>query len=198
MTRRQMVWDTRLGNKLQQAQIDLLVLEAQQGCEKAFTAIYRHYNIQLQHFAFRFCGDEQLAKDAVQETWITLSKTLKSLEDPRGFRVWAFKTVRWRVVDQVRRQKSTGGKPTEHLSEDIDGGEVSATASLATSSQLKSHLDALPAEERTCVSLFYLQELKLSEIAAVMDVPIGTIKSRLNRARERLRSKMSGDDNDET
>lgn len=177
---------------MQQAQLDLLVLEAQGGDEQAFGALYRHYNPGLQRFAYRFAGDEQLAKDAVQETWITLSKSLHTLKDPRGFQVWAFKTVRWRVVDQVRRR----GAPTEELSEDMEGREVSAIVSLATSSQLRSHLDALPAEERSCLALFYLEELKLSEIAAVHGVPIGTVKSRLNRARKRLRSAMSGDDND--
>jgi len=177
---------------LQQAKLDLLVLDAQQGCESAFTALYQQFNGQLLRFCFRFCGDEQLAKDAVQESWITLSRNLKRLEDPRKFRVWAFKTVRWRVVDLVRRR---GAQP-EALSEDMEETAAPAQGELATSGQLKAHLDALPKMERVCLSLFYLEDMKITEIAAVMEVPVGTVKSRLNRARERLRQNMIGDSDD--
>jgi len=178
---------------LQQAKADLLVIEAQAGNRTAFEALYRHYNKLLLRFAYRFCSDEQLAGDAVQEAWISLSKGLKSLKDPRGFRVWAYKTVRWRVVDQVRRRGVIGDALTETLSEDSHAGEVGGSAHLATSDQLKSHLERLPAEERYALALFYFEEMKLSEIAAILDVPIGTVKSRLNRARGRLREQMSGD-----
>ena len=178
---------------LQQAKADLLVLEAQAGNRAAFEMLYRHYNKPLLRFAYRFCSDEQLTSDAVQEAWITLSKKLKSLKDPRGFRAWAYKTVRWRVVDQVRRRGMLYGVQTEPLSEDTAIGEVGGSAHLATSDQLKTHLQTLPAEERHALALFYFEEMKLSEIAVILEVPIGTVKSRLNRARGRLREQMTGD-----
>jgi RNA polymerase sigma-70 factor, ECF subfamily len=181
---------------LQQAKADLLVIEAQAGNQSAFAHLYRHYNAALLRFAYRFCADEQLAGDAVQEAWITLSKSLKTLKDPRGFRIWAYKTVRWRVVDQVRKGGALAHGRTEPLDEDIETGEMSATVHLATSSQLSGHLAKLPSDERQALALFYLEEMKLSEIAAILDVPIGTVKSRLNRARGRLREQMTGEDDD--
>jgi len=174
---------------LPHAKTDLLVLEAQAGNRKAFEGLYRHYNHALLRFAFRFCADEQLANDAVQEAWISLSKSLISLKDPRGFRIWAYKTVRWRVVDQVRRR----GEPAEELSEETKVSEENGTAHLATSYQLKAHIARLPSEERHTLALFYLEEMKLNEIAAILEVPLGTVKSRLSRARGRLRDQMSGD-----
>jgi len=174
---------------LQQAKADLLVLEAQAGNREAFDGLYRHYNQALLRFAYRFCSDEQVACDAVQEAWISLSKSLFTLKDPRGFRVWAYKTVRWRVVDQVRRR----GVPTEALCEEMTDGEVGGSTHLATAGQLHAHLARLPDDERSALALYYLEEMKLSEIAAVLDVPLGTIKSRLNRARGRLRKQMAGD-----
>ena len=180
---------------LQQAKADLLVLEAQAGDRAAFEILYRHYNKQLLRFAYRFCSDEQLASDAVQEAWVTLSKTLKSLKDPRGFRMWAYQTVRWRVVDQLRHGVMPGGVQTEPLSEDTATCEVGGSAHLATSDQLKMHLAKLPTEERHTLALFYFEEMKLSEIAVILEVPIGTVKSRLNRARGKLREQMSGDEN---
>ena len=180
---------------MQQAKADLLVLEAQAGNRAAFEMLYRHYNKPLLRFAYRFCCDEQLAGDAVQEAWITLSKTLKSLKDPRGFRIWAYRTVRWRVVDQVRRRGTVDGVQTEPLSEDTAASEMGGSAHLATSDQLKTHLTKLPTEERHALALFYFEEMKLSEIAVILEVPIGTVKSRLNRARGKLREQMSGDEN---
>lgn len=177
---------------MQQARSDLLVIEAQSGNRAAFEQLYRQYNAALLRFAYRFCSDEQLAHDSVQEAWITLSKSISSLKDPRGFRLWAYKTVRWRVVDQVRKHRNLGSAPPEELSEDIHaaGGEETP---LATSDQLKAHMAKLPEEERQTLALFYLEEMKLSEIAAILEVPVGTVKSRLNRARGRLREQMSGD-----
>lgn len=178
---------------MQRAKEDLLVLEAQAGNRTAFENLYRHYNKSLLRFAYRFCADEQLALDAVQEAWITLSKTLKSLKDPRGFRVWAYKTVRWRVVDQLRRS-GTGDDQPEALNEDTAASEVGGSAHLATSGQLRAHLATLPTDERHALALFYFEEMKLSEIAVILEVPVGTVKSRLNRARSRLREQMSGDE----
>lgn len=174
---------------MQQAKTDLWVLEAQAGNRKAFEQLYRTYHQPLLRFAYRLCSDEQLAHDAVQETWISLSKSLKSLKDPRGFRLWAYKTVRWRVVDQVRRR----GAVAEELNEQTAEGSNPVDEQVATSDQLRAHIDRLPAQERQALALFYLDEMKLTEIAAILDVPVGTVKSRLNRARGRLRQQMSGD-----
>ncbi len=182
---------------MQQAKADLLVIEAQAGNRAAFERLYQQYNQALLRFAYRFCSDEHLARDAVQEAWLSLSKSLKTLKDPRGFRVWAYKTVRWRVVDQVRRRGLVDGVQTEPLCEDTAAGEGDGSSHLATLGQLKAHLEALPRDERQALALFYLEEMKLSEIAAILGVPLGTVKSRLNRARGRLRAQMTGDDHDQ-
>lgn len=168
---------------------DLLVLEAQAGNVRAFNLLFTAYNKPLLRFAFNVCGDEQLSKDAVQEAWITLSKTLSKLKDPRGFKVWAYKTVKWRVTDQVRRR----GVIHAVLDDCERGVDAPAMHAEATSSQLKAHIARLPPDDRQTLTLFYLGELTLIEIAAVLDIPVGTVKSRLYRARTQLREQMSGE-----
>ncbi len=168
-------------------QEDLLVIEAQQGSQRAFEALFKIHNAPLRRFALRISGDEQLARDAVQDAWITLSKTLRRLQDPRGFRVWAYKTVRWRITDLARRMK-----PEAVLSEEV-AGDMAAEPAFATSDQLGRHLARLPEAEKNALVLFYLDGLQIQEIAAIEHVPVGTVKSRLSRARDRMRETMAGE-----
>lgn len=175
------------GNPLDRAEEDLLVIDAQRGNQRAFEALFRIHNPALRRFAYRLCSDEQLARDAVQDAWITLSRTLRRLKDPRGFRVWAYKTVRWRVTDQARRQK-----PEAVLLEE-EAGDMETEPAFATSDQLGRHLDRLPEAEKSALVLFYLDGLQIQEIAAIEQVPVGTVKSRLSRARDRMRETMAGE-----
>lgn len=170
---------------------DLLVMAAQNGDTRAFEALFKAYNPALKRFAYRLGGDEQLARDAVQEAWITLSKTLRRLHDPRVFRIWAFKTVRWRVTDMARRLPPK----SEPLDELPDGAAATLTHEPeATSDQLSALLKALPDGERQILALFYLEEMKMTEIAVVLGIPVGTVKSRLNTARNHLRANQPGYD----
>jgi len=174
---------------MDRAREDLLVLAAQDGDRQAFAHLFRAYHAPLARFAFRLCGDEQLAIDAVQESWISLSRTLRTLDDPRAFRLWAYKTVRWRTIDLLRRQ----GARTEPLSDDLPIEET-MEQQIATGDQVNRFMKGLPRAEKVALTLFYLHEMTLAEIASVEGVPVGTVKSRLNRARERLRGQMTGDE----
>ncbi len=168
---------------------DLLVLSAQAGNMRAFELLYRLHHKPLLRFAYRLSNDEALSHDAVQEAWITLSKTISKLKDPRGFRVWAYKTVRWRITDQVRKR----GIMHEPFDEQFNCAAPDAQNQGATSHQLRAHIDQLPADDKHTLTLFYLGELSLVEIAAVLSLPVGTVKSRLNRARNKLREQMAGE-----
>lgn len=176
---------------LNRAKEDLLVIAAQRGDMRAFEALFATYNPALKRFAYRLCSDEQLAIDAVQEAWITLSKTLRRLKDPRGFRIWAYKTVRWRVTDAARRLPPHS-EPLDTVPENAAATPTAEPE--ATSDQLSALMKALSDAERQILALFYLEEMKMAEIAAVLDIPVGTVKSRLNRARTRLRANQPGYD----
>jgi RNA polymerase sigma-70 factor (ECF subfamily) len=169
----------------------ILVLKAQAGDRSAFNMLYRSYHPSLIRFSYRLCRNEQMAHDAVQEAWVTTARTLSDLYDPAHFRARIFKAVRWRTLDFLR-------KPAE--AHQRMGDEISEIAAperpfWATQSQIIALLAKLPAAEQQAVYLFYLEELKVEEIAAVMEVPSGTIKSRLNRARRRLKEQMEGEEN---
>jgi len=168
-----------------------LVLQAQAGSEQAFAVLYRSYHASLLRFAYRLCKNEQLAFDAVQDAWITIARTLEDLYEPSMFRARVFKAVRWRTIDLLRKQTVI----TVPFDEDTQVAATSGGVQWATAGQITALIARLPEVEQQAVHLFYLEELTLSEISAVLDVPVGTLKSRLNRARAHLKEIIEGEEN---
>ncbi len=172
------------------AEHDMLVIDAQDGSRQALDALVRHHHRDLLRFAYSLCRDTALAQDAVQDAWIKVAGRLRTLDDPRAFRCWVYHAVRWRVGDLQRRahrrerpldQAETAGDSTDARDRRMD---------LATA------MDALPPVERQALQLFYVSGLRIPEIAVVLDIPAGTVKSRLHRARGLLKDHFEGDDDE--
>ena len=170
---------------MNQAQQDLLVLEAQNGNRKAFECLVAYFHPQLINFAWNLSGNQELSKDAVQDVWIKMSKKLGRLDDPRAFKSWIFRALRWRVLDLIKA-KSYQFQPIEDTDLSIELDE-----SFIERKQIRQTIQKLPVQDRTVVYLFYMVELSLAEIAQVMDIPVGTVKSRLNRSRANLRQQLT-------
>jgi len=165
---------------MQQAQLDLLVLEAQNGNTKAFECLFEYFHPQLLSFANNLSGNPALAKDAVQDVWISISRRLRTLNDPRAFKGWIFRALRWRVLDLVKAKSNQYQEINEEdASEALDESEIQKR-------ELKRAIDSLSKRERTVVYLFYMAELSVSEVALVLEIPSGTVKSRLSAARSSL------------
>lgn len=167
------------------AKEEKLVLAAQNGNERAFEVLYRLYQPSLLRFAYRLCNDDILARDAVQDAWMLTLRTMKQVFPPSAFRARVFRAVRWRTFDHVRRRRNTA-------SEELFEEQIADTRPEAwvTGDQLRRLIKALPAGEGEAVYLFYLEDLSVAEISLIQDVPNGTVKSRLARARERLKKEI--------
>lgn len=175
---------------MHQAEIDLLVLAAQDGNAAAFGRLVRHFDAPLRRFAYSVGADAELAHDAVQEAWLTVARSLRRLDDVRAFRSWLFRAVRWKVLDRLRqpasRELPLDAVEAEALLDDrepvVDDGDGLRTAPRQ-----------LPAIDRQALQLFYLQEMSVAEVALALDVPAGTVKSRLNRARKQLKQHLTNE-----
>lgn len=167
------------------AKEEKLVLAAQDGNERAFEVLYKLYQPSLLRFSFRLCNDEALVRDAVQDAWMLTLKTLRQSFPPDTFRARVFKAVRWRTLDRIRRRGRTQGD--ELFEEQIADEKPEAWA---TKEQLRRLIRALPEGEGEALYLFYLEDLSVAEVAVIQEVPAGTVKSRLARARERLRKEI--------
>jgi RNA polymerase sigma-70 factor (ECF subfamily) len=166
-----------------------LITSAQQGDLNAFNTLILHYQDAVFNTAVRILGDDDMAEDASQEAFISAFQSIKT------FRGGSFKAC----LDELRRQKR---RPTTPLEPDTkDGEEIDSPKWLADKSMTPAQkaeadelehaiqhcLDALPGDFRTAVILADIQGMDYTEVAAASKVPIGTIKSRIARARLRLR-----------
>ena len=179
---------------MKQSQIDLLVMAAQNGNLKAFEALFKHFNSALLRFAYQLSNNETVAHDAVQEAWILSTRSIKRLRDPRAFRSWIYRSVRWKTVDLMRQQRTDTISLDEMVHEPT--AKESLEDSVTSSNDLRELIHQLAEIDRQTLHLFYLEEMKISEIAIILEIPEGTVKSRLNRARNQLRKQLEKSEGD--
>lgn len=180
-----------------------LIQSAQGGDLDSFNSLVLHYQDALFNTALRILGDEDLAADATQEAFISAFRGLKSFRGG-SFKAWLMRTVTNACYDELRRQKRRPTTPLEP--ETGDGDEVDSARWLADPGMTPAEraeadelehaiqhcLEALPTDFRAVVVLADIQGLDYTEVAAASRVPLGTIKSRLARARLRLRECLRG------
>ncbi|WP_159084063.1 RNA polymerase sigma factor [Saccharobesus litoralis] len=178
---------------MQQAKIDLLVISAQRGNQAAFSELVNEFNQPLLRFGYRLCSDTELVKDAVQETWLTSAKGLSKLNDPRAFRCWLYQTLRWRLTDLARKQSQFELVELAEHKDVSEGGvpeQPAVTKPIELDNEVLKAIAQLGETEQQILHLFYLDEMKMVEIAAILSIPVGTVKSRLNRAKKQLKTIM--------
>lgn len=176
----------------------ILITSAQQGDLNAFNTLVLYYQDAVFNTAVRILGDDDKAQDASQEAFISAFQSIRSFRGG-SFKAWLLRTVTNACLDELRRKKRRPTTPLEP--ETNDGDEVESPKWLAdpnlTPAQqaeadelehaIQHCLDALPTEFRTAVVLADVQGLDYSEVAQAIRVPLGTIKSRIARARLKLR-----------
>ena len=168
---------------------ELLVLAAQAGDADAFGQLVRRWTPVLIRHAHRVQSDADAANDAVQETWLQIVRGLAQLADPAAFPAWALCIVGRIAVGQERR------RGRHRRNEQAAAAEQSLATALAGVAAdeldlLRAAVRTLPPERRTVVELHYLDGLAIAEIAAVLGIPPGTVKSRLFQARAELRARL--------
>ena len=173
-------------------QDELLVLQCQQGEAEALRALIGRWQPRLGRFAWRLTSDREAARDLTQDAWLAIVRGLKKLNDPAQFRCWAYRIVRHKCTDWTRRQVLQRRVANEMQ----DAAAVEAARpSLESDSPsdvgaLQQAMAKLPVEQRAMLSLHYLDGMSMAEIADVLDIPTGTVKSRMFHARNRLRQAM--------
>ncbi|MDN4501702.1 sigma-70 family RNA polymerase sigma factor [Alteromonadaceae bacterium BrNp21-10] len=170
-----------------QAEEELLVLAAQRGNHKAFSVLFKHHQQALVRFAYKLSHNQDIAQEATQDTWIQSAKNLHKLTDPRAFKSWLYRLARWRTLDMLKRQS----RQQAYIDDDADEQALAeqCDAKSTDPQPIRDAIERLPAIEKQMIHLFYLDELSVAEIGIVLEIPTGTVKSRLNRARSLLKEK---------
>ena len=173
-----------------------LIRAAQRGNLDAFNELVLTYQHRIYNLAYRILGDPAAAEDATQETFIAAYRKIGSFRGG-SFISWLLRIVANRCYDELRRQKRRPSIPLE----EIDVGEEEANPALINGGEspeehaeraelarfLQAAITTLPPDQRMVLVLSDVEGLSYAEIAATVGVPVGTVKSRLARARARLR-----------
>lgn len=181
----------------------VLIQDALHGDLDAFNRLVLAYQDMVYYQAYRMMGEAQGAEDATQEAFISAFRKLKSYRGG-SFKAWLLRIVTNACYDELRRQKRRPTTPLEPLSADEE--EIESPTWLADDSEspedaaaraelneaIQKCLAKLPEDFRAAVVLVDLQGLDYSEAAEAIGKPLGTIKSRLARARSRLRDCLQG------
>lgn len=163
-----------------------LVERAQQGDREAYELLARAVARRLFLVASRILRDTDDAEDAVQQTLVAIWRDLPSLRDPDRFDAWAYRTVVRHCRLYGRRHRRMGVTVVD-LSEDMAAAR-DHIGDVAVRDQLGRAFDALSQDHRAVVVLHHLVGLPLGEIAEILDIPYGTVGSRLHHALRAMRA----------
>ena len=172
-----------------------LVRAAQRGDDSAFEELVRTYEKRVYHLALRMCGNVDDAYEVAQEAFLSAWKGMRFFRGDSSFSTWLYRLTSNAAIDFLRRQRRQGGSDGVSLDDEDTFLEVADPAPsphqqaerLELRDALARGLSALSPEHRQVLLLRELQGLTYEEIAAALELDLGTVKSRIARAREKLR-----------
>ncbi len=171
---------------------ELQVLRAQAGDEQAFRGLVERWSPALLRYCRRRSDDLEVARDIVQSVWFQVVKGIRRLDDPARFPAWLFTIAARACADQVRGQVHRRALAAHYKDLALNGPDVDNSETQASVLDLKAAIRALPKEKRHLLSLFYSHGYSIEEIAMQLELPAGTVKSRLHSLREELRRAHEG------
>ncbi|HUT30694.1 MAG TPA: RNA polymerase sigma factor [Sedimentisphaerales bacterium] len=157
----------------------LLVMDAQDGDARAMEKLVGRWQKRLWQHAYRLIGDSEAAWDVTQQTWLGIIKGLRKLRDPADFRAWAYRTTTNKAIDWRKRSRAARQVSIEDIQDPPQEQKKDAG--------LKDLLEKLDIRKRAVLSLYYFEQLSVPEIGAALNIPTGTVKSRLHNARKELK-----------
>jgi RNA polymerase sigma-70 factor (ECF subfamily) len=173
-----------------------LILRFQEGDINAYNELVKRYKDRLLNFVLRYFNNVEQAEDVVQDTLIKLYTHASYYKNVAKFSTWIFTIAKNNALTELRKNKR---KKTDSLWTDdgqvvdINSKEESLDSKVQNEiaiDQLNKFLDEIPENFRMAVVLRDFQELSYEEISKILEIPIGTIKSRINRGRIQLAKKM--------
>ena len=150
---------------------------------KAFDELVKKYQSPIRRFFLNLtCGDSELSDDLAQDTFIKAYTNIASFKNLSSFSTWLYRIAYNIFYDYIRSRKETN---------DLDAREVDAISSveqdnLGQKMDVYQSLKTIKEIERTCITLFYMEDVSIEKIAGITGCPVGTVKSHLSRGKEKL------------
>ncbi|MBV8748081.1 MAG: sigma-70 family RNA polymerase sigma factor [Candidatus Eremiobacteraeota bacterium] len=167
-----------------------LIIATLAGQTDAFGELVRRYERAVYNLALRTLHDRTEAEDATQEAFLKAYRALNSFRPGAKFSTWIFTICYRGCCDRLAKRKRLSGDELPDRADPSAGPEALAERN-DEARRLRAAIDALPEKYRTVVTLYHLQGKQYEEIASVLNLPLGTVKTHLFRAKEQLRKALS-------
>ncbi|QCT28508.1 RNA polymerase sigma factor SigW [Bacillus velezensis] len=177
------------------------IKQVKKGDQNAFAEIVDLYKDKIYQLCYRMLGNVHEAEDIAQEAFIRAYVNIDSFDINRKFSTWLYRIATNLTIDRIRKKK-----PDYYLDAEVAGAEgltmysqiaadgvlpEDAVLSLELSDTIQKKILKLPDKYRTVIVLKYIDELSLIEIGEILNIPVGTVKTRIHRGREALRKQLS-------
>lgn len=163
-----------------------LVIQYQSGNKKALGLLVGRHHKKMCRHAYWYVHDFDISKDIAQDCWAIIINKLHGLKDPTSFRSWAMRIVTRKSLDFLKRDSRDRVRLNQYR---FDSSESETEDHRPEEVQkLKKAINILTKDQQVVLRLFYTEEYSLMEMATILDISVGTIKSRLFHAREKLKT----------
>jgi RNA polymerase sigma-70 factor (ECF subfamily) len=180
------------------------VRRAQKGDVEAFERLFEQHQRGVYNVVYQMVRSEADAADLTQNVFLRAWRSLPRLEAPEAFTTWLYRIatnlsrnwirdntrVRLESLEQPRPRDEEERGPREVA--DLNADPAAAVQSVAVQEAVRRAVEGLSADHRMVVTLHHLEEMPVEDIARIMNCSVGTVKSRLSRARDHLRRKLAG------
>jgi RNA polymerase sigma-70 factor (ECF subfamily) len=182
---------------------DLMLIDrARDGDRSAFDQLVLKYEARAYQYAFRLTRDPEQAGDVVSDAFLRVYSALKNFRGQSAFSTWLYRIVTNCFLDRKKRDKdgnnvsldssvNIGDGEVERQYEDDSDGPAEIAERNARETAIQDALGSMPEYQRAMLIMYHVEGLSYEEISEALDLPIGTVKSRLNRARVALREQLS-------
>jgi RNA polymerase sigma-70 factor (ECF subfamily) len=178
-----------MSRHVERLQDELLILEFRAGNTAALEKLVRRWQKRIYWFVLTLIRDETAVWDVSQEVWMDAVGSLQKRKAINNFPAWIYRLARNKAISHLRKKN----RLNDHQ-EDLTGesaGPIQETAEALESAEnarlIQECLKELPLPQREALTLFYLDDLTLDEIARVLEVPLGTVQSRLHYGRMKIK-----------
>ncbi|MCH8821940.1 MAG: RNA polymerase sigma factor [Planctomycetes bacterium] len=171
---------------LQSIQDELLVLRSQGGDEKALELLIKSWQPRLWRHARRLTGRGDAAWDVLQETLLAIVRGLHRLDDPALFRTWAYRIATNKCADWTRKQQRDR-KILQTAAQNYESSSTKENEPNDDEQRLHVAMGNLSGDRQAILAMHYQEQMGIAEIAVALNIPAGTVKSRLFHARKQLK-----------
>ncbi|WHX25391.1 RNA polymerase sigma factor SigW [Virgibacillus halodenitrificans] len=176
------------------------IIEVKKGDQSAFEDVVNYFQHKIYQHCLRMLGNAHEAEDIAQEAFIRAYINIESFDEQRKFSTWLYRIATNLTIDRIRKRKPDfyldskikGTDGLDMYSQLPDQGKLPGeeVESLELKRYIHHEISELPPKYRSVITLRYLEEFSLQEISEILDIPLGTVKTRIHRAREALRKRL--------